>query len=406
MSSAIIALTTPALLAQAPMAALETAEFPISTDQAESALSQSYEPLVPIIPIEPVLEVTAQGTRWSSAGAAGRPPLNILVLDWALSGQTNIPPEGPQNDLGNEDQPPDESEQSNEIIVEGEYGPPEGDPMAVVNETSYRITQQLDDVFVEPIAYAYRDGLPGPIRDGLGNVVRNLGEPNNALNFLLQGKIGKTFETLGRFVINSTLGIGGLIDIAEKPGIALPYRRNGFGNTFGFYGIGPGPYLYLPVTGATTPRDFIGSGLDQLLLPVAFGEPFNRLEFTVPFYVVSNLDARLEFDDELRRIDDTVDPYAARRDTYLYRRARTIAELRGEEPPEPPAILQEVEGTGEFADPPEVEPAAPPISDEDTPETQAETPGGETAFTVPELLMITRRSETEPTEDPAHLAGS
>ena len=66
--------------------------------------------------------------------------------------------------------------------------------------------------------------------------------------------------------------------------------------------------------------------------------------------MVSNLEARLEVDAELERIGATVDPYAARRDTYLYRRERDIAELRGIEPPEPPAILQEVEGTGEFAD--------------------------------------------------------
>ncbi|NQX94979.1 MAG: VacJ family lipoprotein, partial [Erythrobacter sp.] len=240
------------------------------------------------------------------------------------------------------------------------YGPPKTDPMERVNEESYRITQQLDEVFVEPVAYAYRDGLPDPLRDGLGNFVRNLGEPNNALNFLLQGKFGKTFETLGRMLINSTLGIGGLIDIAEKPGVGLPHRRNGFANTMGFYGVGSGPYLYLPITGATTARDAIGSGLDQLLLPLAVGAPFDQPEFTVPFYVVSNLDARLEVDEELERIGETLNPYAARRDTYLYRRAKTIAELRGEEPPEPPAILEEVEGTGEFADPP-AEPTVDPV---------------------------------------------
>ena len=108
--------------------------------------------------------------------------------------------------------------------------------------------------------------------------------------------------------------------------------------------------MYLPFTGATSVRDVIGSGLDQLVLPAAVGAPFNQLEYTVPYFVVNSLDARLEVDAELARIDATVDPYAARRDTYLARREREIALLRGEEPPKPPLILLEVEGVIEPGD--------------------------------------------------------
>ncbi|MEM6267120.1 MAG: VacJ family lipoprotein [Pseudomonadota bacterium] len=282
-------------------------------------------------------------------------PRHMLVLGWSLAPQSERGAPAQASGSGSAEQQPDEPPgeetepqsgedgEDNEIVVEGTYGPSETDPIEEINAESFRITQQIDEAFVEPLAYAYRDGLPEPIRDGLGNVVRNLGEPNNALNFLLQGKIGKTFETLTRLAINSTLGIGGLFDIAEKEAINLPYRRNGFANTMGFYGIGPGPYLYLPVTGATTARDVVGSGLDQLLLPVTVGEPFNQLEFAAPYFVINSLDSRLELDEEIKAIRDTVDPYAARRDTYLYRRRRDIALLRGEEPPEPPAILREIE---------------------------------------------------------------
>lgn len=335
--------------------------------------SMAVPPAMPHTPEPPAIAVEASvfAQPIPSDKPASKSPV-LLDISWTMTGPQEQALETPPSN-----QPPaDESEAAedaqegegegegeaddNLITVTGTYGPPKEDPLSRVNEESYKITQQLDEVFVEPVAYAYRDGLPGPIRDGLGNVVKNLGEPNNALNFLLQGKIGKSIETLGRLAINSTLGLGGLIDIAEKPGIGLPHRRNGFANTMGFYGVGPGPYLYLPVTGATTARDVVGSGLDQLLLPVAIGEPFNRLEFSVPFYVISNLDARLEVDEELGRIDDTIDPYRARRDSYLYRRAKTIAELRGEEPPEPPLIMEEVEGTGDFSDPPEVEIEADP----------------------------------------------
>lgn len=277
---------------------------------------------------------------------AGQPlefPQDVLPLTWSLSQQQGQPDESaeqpPEDDAGQTGEQSD----GNEIVVEGEYGPPRGDPMAAVNEASYRLIQDIDGALIGPIAYGYRDGLPEPIRDGLGNVIRNLREPANFLNFLLQFKIGDALETLGRFAINSTVGVGGLFDVAGKDSIGLPYRRNGFANTLGYYGVGGGPYLYLPVAGATTVRDVIGNTLDQLVLPVAVGKPFNTPEYGIPVFVISNLEDRLEVDAELAAIEGAVDPYAARRDTYLYYRAREIALLKGEEPPERPAIVTEIE---------------------------------------------------------------
>ena len=215
-----------------------------------------------------------------------------------------------------------------EIVVEGDVGPPKSDPLESVNEDSYRITQAVDDAVIEPVTYAYRDGLPEPVRDGLGNVVRNLSEPSNALNFLLQGKVGKAFETLGRLAINSTLGVGGLFDVAGKRA-NLPYRRNGFANTMGFYGVEPGAYLYVPLVGATTVRDFVGNSLDQALLGFAVGAPFNRTEFAASYFVVNALDRRLSNDAELTEIAASDDPYRMRRESYLARREREIAALKG-----------------------------------------------------------------------------
>ena len=260
-------------------------------------------------------------------------PIAVAFADtplvWSLADQPTAPPSG--GEPAPADPPPLESDAPvTEILVEGTYGPPAGDPAEQINAESYRITQAVDQAFVEPMAYAYRDGLPEPIRDGLGNIVRNLGEPSNALNFLLQGKVGKAFETLGRLTINSTIGVGGLFDVAGKSNIDLPYRRNGFANTLGFYGVGPGPYLYLPVTGATTVRDLAGSTLDQLLLPFVVGEPFNTYEYAVPYFIVNGLDQRLEFDAELAEIRASDDPYGMRRDTYLERRRKDIAALKGE----------------------------------------------------------------------------
>lgn len=301
--------------------------------------------------------------RAALAIAAPLPPeppaaLPITPLVWTLSAQQAEPPPAGTDPAAEPEEPP--AQDTGEIVVEGEYGPPAGDPMEQLNAESYRITQAVDQAVVEPLAYAYRDGLPEPIRDGLGNVVRNLGEPSNALNFLLQGKVGKAFETLGRLAINSTIGIGGLIDVAEKPGIGLPYRRNGFANTMGYYGVGPGPYLYLPVTGATTARDLLGSTLDQLLLPVAVGEPFNRVEYAATYFVINGLDQRLELDAELAEIRESDDPYGLRRDTYLAKREREIAALKGEGVAE-----AEDEGEDEAPLPPPVQPTAaePPAAD-------------------------------------------
>src|SRR3546814_7125122 len=71
--------------------------------------------------------------------------------------------------------------------------------------------------------------------------------PINFLNFLFQFKIGKAVETVGRFAINSTIGVAGIFDVAKKPPVNLPYRPNGFANTLGFYGVEPGPYFFLPL---------------------------------------------------------------------------------------------------------------------------------------------------------------
>ncbi len=306
------------------------------------------------------------GAALSATGPVPAPAhmasLSLTPIVWSLAAaQDTDPPADPATVPDEKQDGPDG--EGNEILVEGSYGPPAGDPVEQFNAESYRISQAVDQALVEPLAYAYRDGLPGPIRDGLGNVVRNLGEPSNALNFLLQGKIGKTFETLGRLAINTTLGLGGLIDVAGKPGIGLPYRRNGFANTFGYYGGGSGPYLYLPITGATTVRDTIGGLLDQALLPFVVGKPFDKFEYAAAYFVVNGLDSRLEFDAELAEIRESDDPYGMRRDTYLERRRRDIAALKGE-------VIEE----------PEAEEAAPMPADDLPPET---------ALSLPERVQLT-----------------
>ena len=308
-------------------------------------------------------------------------------------------------DAGNEDAGNENDLDGDIIVVSSAYGPPDEDPLMRVNEAAFDFTDGLDQALVGPVADVYEDGLPSPIRIGLRNVLRNLREPVNFLNFLLQLKVGKAFETAGRFAINSTLGLGGIIDMAAKEGIGLPYRRNGFSNTLGFYGVGDGPFLVLPLAGATTLRDFIGAGLDQSVLPFVAGKPFNTPEYGVPAFVVNSLQFRIEFDETLTEIRESDDPYVALRDEYLGQRKAEVDALRnGDADAGIPGIdrfdrTQMLEEAARQTGPetaPEAGPeagaeAAPEVGAEANPGAMAKTPDLSEAAAVQQFTLPLRR---------------
>jgi len=219
--------------------------------------------------------------------------------------------------------------EANEIIVSGEYKAPPGDPLEQLNAKAYDATQAVDDALVEPLAKGYEDAVPKPVRSGLRNFLRNLKAPIIAINFLLQLKPGKAAETIGRFAINSTIGLGGFIDVAEDKPFNLPFRPNGFADTLGYYGVGPGPYFFLPLIGPTTLRDLVGGAADAMVLPIGVGGPFKRIEYSIPSGVVGALDYRIEFDDQLQQIRAAEDPYTAERELYLKTRQAQIDALKG-----------------------------------------------------------------------------
>lgn len=215
-----------------------------------------------------------------------------------------------------------------DIVVRARKSVP-GDPLARANELSFAATQAIDKAVIGPISLGYANIVPAPVRDGLGNFLYNLQEIDVCLNFVLQHKFGKAVETAGRFVINTTLGLGGLFDMAKRRPFRLPRRRNGFADTMGFYGVKPGPYLFLPIIGATTVRDLLGRTLDRMVVPTALGTPFNTRGYTIPTTVGTTLDTRADFDEQLRVFRASNNPYAARRDFYLARRKAEIDHLRG-----------------------------------------------------------------------------
>ncbi|CAN5121715.1 VacJ family lipoprotein [soil metagenome] len=215
------------------------------------------------------------------------------------------------------------------MVVVGRAKVP-GDPLQALNAKSYEITQSVDKAVVAPVATAYSKTLPAPVRSGVRNFFNNLAEPVVFLNYLLQIKPGKAAETLGRFAINTSIGVGGLFDMAKRRPFKLPLRRNGFANSMGYYGVKTGAFLYLPLIGPTTVRDLIGLSLDKLVVPVAVGKPFNTPYYSIPAGLVGSIDYRVEFDADLRRINESADPYAAARESYLTGRQAEIDALHSE----------------------------------------------------------------------------
>lgn len=218
-----------------------------------------------------------------------------------------------------------------EIVVSARQDVPE-DPGQAINVEAFKAVTAVDNALIAPLAMGYKKVLPSPARTGLRNVLRNLTEPVNFVNFMLQLKPGKAAETVGRFAVNSTVGVAGLIDVAKSKSIRLPYRANGFGNTFGYYGVGAGPYMFLPIIGPTSARDLLGWVLDKSFLPSVAGAPFNESYFALSTGVVKSLDDRIELDEKFKEFHATGDPYVAEREWYLAKRHDEIEALHGRGP--------------------------------------------------------------------------
>jgi phospholipid-binding lipoprotein MlaA len=237
----------------------------------------------------------------------------------------------------------------------------------------FGLHQALDKSIYRPLAMGYQHVVPKPVRSGLRNFFGNLTEPVVFLNYLLQFKFGKAAETLARFTINSILGVGGLFDIAKTKDFNLPHRNNSFGDTLAYYGVGPGPYLFLPLMGPTTLRDVLGGPVDGAVLPLAVGKPFSDWRYQLSSGAITGLDLRAESDPELRALfGGAVDPYATLRSVWLQNRAAEVAGLRHHrlEPQSPselddplrdpgvPAVSPSESRAPEFQDP-LADPAAP-----------------------------------------------
>src|ERR1700730_11537353 len=221
------------------------------------------------------------------------------------------------------------------------------DPLEDTNRAIFDFNQVVDRNVLVPVAKAYRTVLPDPVRDSLRDFLRNLREPLIFANDALQGEFERAGQTFARFTLNSTLGVGGLIDVAGRWG-ELPYHEDDLGLTFGVWGIPEGPYLVVPVLGPATPRDLGGQVAE------GFGDPFNRLVtgnpytlYWIPFVRggVGGIDQRSRYIETLADIERTsLDYYATIRSLYRQRRAALIRHERENLPP--PAGFSQREDRG------------------------------------------------------------
>ncbi len=216
------------------------------------------------------------------------------------------------------------------------------DPLEEVNRSIFRFNQVVDEVVLVPVAKTYRTAVPPPMRASVFDFLRNLNSPVIFAHDVLQGQPRLAAQTLGRLAINTTVGFGGMFDVAGR--IGIPYHTNDMGITFATYGVDEGPYLVAPVLGPTNPRDLVGRVGDSFLDPVTYVAANNDWWYMpLSRTVVSGIDVRSRNIEALADIEKTsLDFYATIRSLFRQRRA---AEIRHENSSLPnPTISPSSEG--------------------------------------------------------------
>ncbi|HSS15068.1 MAG TPA: VacJ family lipoprotein [Rhizomicrobium sp.] len=195
----------------------------------------------------------------------------------------------------------------------------QNDPWEKTNRDIFDFDVRMDHAVARPIAKGYRAAVPEPVRDSIHNALTNLNSPVVLANDVLQGDGDKAVNTAGRIVINSTVGIGGLIDVASK--IGIPGHENDFGITLGKGGIAEGSYLVLPFAGPKPPRDLLGTVVDQAFDPLTYVRFHGKDTWMVVKFGVAIVDSRTSQLDAIESIErSSIDFYATSRN--LYRQSR------------------------------------------------------------------------------------
>ena len=187
------------------------------------------------------------------------------------------------------------------------------DPAEGFNRAMYAFNEGMDRLLVRPVAKGYEFVLPGPVRTGISNFFANIGDVFIGVNDLLQGKPREAGTDIGRFVINTTAGVLGLVDVASDLG--LEKHDEDFGQTFGRWGVGPGPYVVLPVFGPRDIRDGTGLAVDLTVDPLGAIDRVAVRNSLTGLRYISDRTALLPADKVIE--EAALDKYAYVRDGYL-----------------------------------------------------------------------------------------
>ena len=203
----------------------------------------------------------------------------------------------------------------------------QNDPFEPVNREVFDFNHGLDNRVALPVATFYHSVAPEEIRDHVHYFLSNLHLPVTFANDVLQGHFERSGEAIGRFATNTTLGVVGVFDVATDWG--MPQHDEDFGQTMGFYGVGEGPYLVLPLTGPTVPRDLAGGFVDHFMDPLGYLHFRDKFIWSWTRDILSLVDTRSRSVDSLREIQrSSIDLYATTRS--LYRQSRDNAIRNGE----------------------------------------------------------------------------
>jgi len=204
------------------------------------------------------------------------------------------------------------------------------DPLEPTNRIVYSINDSLDTAILRPASKAYRFLLPGPVRGGIHNALSNLGTPVQLGNDMLEGKPRRAGDTTMRFLINTTIGVLGVFDVAKSWG--YPDHDADFGMTLALWGLPDGPFLFLPVFGPSNPRDAVGLGVNAAMDPftwVGQGAAVRALDWSR--FALNGLDQRERHLEDVDNVKKTaLDPYATFRSLYRQHRAAQIADVRSD----------------------------------------------------------------------------
>ncbi|GHC31698.1 phospholipid-binding lipoprotein MlaA [Aidingimonas halophila] len=193
------------------------------------------------------------------------------------------------------------------------------DPWEGFNRGVFAFNEVIDRYALKPAAQGYDAVTPEPVQIGVGNFFSNLGEIRTALNSVLQGKPGNAGVASGRFVINTVVGVGGLLDHATAMGLTVDGED--FGQTLGVWGLDSGPYLVLPLLGPSTVRDTAGLPVDMYTYPLTYVED-DPTRYGLTFLRVVDTRAGFLEQEELIRGDR----YSFIRDSYLQRRRYEVSD--------------------------------------------------------------------------------